>query len=213
MTLIQRRAQALLAMAALGAAGMFLGPDGWFGIDIGAIGAAVLYGAMWLFVILQARFGGEVFPEHWSPAEKKSWVALVFTALVTLHVANMLLSLPGLGAAADQLRNPATRVLWVNIGILVVGWIVIGTQLRKHEGGGVQLDERDLRIQHGASRVADGAMTLLIVCMILALFALPEQSRTWLRPLIVANALIALLITRALVENIHAVWRYRRERA
>src|SRR5678815_5359459 len=76
----QRRVQALLAMAALGAAGMFLGPDGWLGIDFGPVGAAVLYGAVWLFAIHLAKFAGEVFPEHWSPAEKQSWVALVFVA-------------------------------------------------------------------------------------------------------------------------------------
>jgi hypothetical protein len=211
MTRIQRRTQVLLALAALGAAGMFLLPDGWLGIDLGPVGAAVLYGAMWLFVVHLAQSAGEVFPEHWSPAEKQSWVALVFVALITLHVANMLLALPALGAAADQARNPATRALWSNLGMLIFGWIVIGTQLRRQHPGAVMVDERDLRIQHRAARVADGAMTLLIVWAIVAIFFLPEQSRNWLRPMIVANALIALLIVRTLVENICLVWRYRRE--
>jgi len=210
MTKIQRRAQVLLAMAALGAAGMFLGPDGWFGIDIGAIGAAVLYGVLWLFVIYLAKYSGQVFPEHWSPAEKQSWVAVAFLALISLHVANMLFALPGLGEAADQVKNPATRALWSNLGLLIFGWIVIGTQLRRQDTGGVQLDERDLRIQHRAARVADGAMSLFIVWVIVTIFALPEQSRSWLRPMIVANALIALLIARALIESIYTVWRYRR---
>ena len=30
---------------------MFLGPDGWPGIDVGATGSAVLYAALWLFLI------------------------------------------------------------------------------------------------------------------------------------------------------------------
>ncbi|HEX5161439.1 MAG TPA: DUF2178 domain-containing protein [Steroidobacteraceae bacterium] len=201
----------LLALGALGAAGMFLGPDGWFGIDIGPVGAAVLYGVLWLFVIHLAHHSGEVFPEHWSPAEKQSWVALVFLALITLHVGNLLLALPGLGEAAEQARNPATRALWTNLGLLIFGWIVIGTMLRRQDAGGVTLDERDLRIQHRAARVADGCMSLLIVCVVVTLFALPEQSRNWLRPMIVANALIALLIVRALVESIYTVWRYGRE--
>ena len=211
MTRVQRLSQALLAVAALGAAGMFLGPDGWLGIDIGPVGAAVLYGAIWLFVVHLAKFAGEVFPENWSPAERQSWVALVFVVLIALHVVNMLLALPGLGAAADQASNPATRALWSNLGLLIFAWIVIGTQLRKHERGGVQVDERDLRIQHRATRVANVAMSLLIVWVIVALFFLQEQSRAWLRPMIVANALIALLIMRTLVENIYAVWRYRCE--
>ena len=59
----QRRVQALLAVAALGAAGMFLGGKGWLGIDFGPVGAAVLYVALWAFVIYLAKYAGEGFPE------------------------------------------------------------------------------------------------------------------------------------------------------
>ena len=37
MTAIQRRTCLLLALGALGAAGMFLGPDDWFGLDVGPV--------------------------------------------------------------------------------------------------------------------------------------------------------------------------------
>jgi hypothetical protein len=47
-TTLHRRSGMLLCLAALGAAGMFLGPDGWLGIDIGAVGCAVLCAALWL---------------------------------------------------------------------------------------------------------------------------------------------------------------------
>jgi len=46
MTALQRRSWLLLCVVASGAAGMFPGPDGWLGIDIGAVGAAVLYAAL-----------------------------------------------------------------------------------------------------------------------------------------------------------------------
>lgn len=212
MTRIQRRVQVLLALAALGAAGMFLGGEGWLGIDFGPVGASVLYVALWVFVIHLARYAGQVFPEEWSPTEKQAWVALVFVALVSFNMINLLAALPDLGAAADQLRNSATRPLWTNLGILMVGWIVIAGILRKQDAGGVERDERDLRIAHKAARIADGVMTLFIICLVVALVALPEQSRTWLRPLIAANVLIAMLIARTLVENIYTVLRYRRER-
>jgi len=211
MTKVQRRVQVLLAMAALGAAGMFLGPDGWFGIDIGPIGAAVLYAALWIFVVHLGIYSREVFPESWAPAEKQSWVTLVFVALIAFNAANFLIALPGLGAAADEIRNPAARPLWINLGMLIFGWIAIATMVHKQDSGAVQLDERDLRIQHRAARVANGVMSLLIVWLIVALFFLPEQSRAWLRPLIAANVLIALLIARMLTESIYTVWRYRRE--
>lgn len=212
MTRIQRRVQVLLALAALGAAGMFLGGEGWLGIDFGPVGATVLYGGLWVIVFYLARYAGQVFPEEWSPAEKQAWVALVFVALVSFNMINLLAALPALGAAADQLRNPATRPLWTNLGILMAGWIVIAGIIRKQDAGGVERDERDLRIAHQAARIADGVMTFFIICLVVVLVALPEQSRTWLRPLIVANALIALLIARTLVENIYTVLRYRRER-
>jgi uncharacterized membrane protein len=212
MTRIQRRVQALLALAALGAAGMFLGGEGWLGIDFGPVGATVLYGGLWVIVFYLARYAGQVFPEEWSPAEKQAWVALVFVALVSFNMINLLAALPALGAAADQLRNSATRPLWTNLGILMAGWIVIAGIIRKQDDGGVERDERDLRIAHQAARIADGVMTFFIICLVVVLVALPEQSRTWLRPLIVANALIALLIARTLVENVYTVLRYRRER-
>jgi len=213
MTKALRRTQVLLAVAALGAAGMFLGPDGWHGIDIGPVASAVLYAALWLFLVHLAKFSGEVFPEQWSQAEKQAWVATIFLALVSFHVANLLIALPDLGAEADQLRNSATRPLWLNLGMLIFGWIVIGSAVRRQDAGTVQLDERDLRVAHRASRFANAMLALLIVWLVVALVTLPEQSRTWLRPYIAANVLIALLIARTLLENIYTVWRYRRERA
>src|ERR1044072_1103160 len=100
MTRIQRRVQALLAIAALGAAGMFLGGDGWLGIDFGPIGATLLYAALWGFVIYLAKGAGEVFPEEWAPAEKRAWVALAFVALISLHMLNLLAALPEIGIDA-----------------------------------------------------------------------------------------------------------------
>lgn len=212
MTRIQRRVQVLLAIAALGAAGMFLGGEGGLGVDLGPIGATLLYAALWVFVVHLGRYASQVFPEGWSLAEKRAWVALVFVTLISFHVVNLLVVLPDLGAEADQLRNSATRPLWINVGMLIFGWIVVSSMVRKQEGGDVELDERDLRIAHAGTRFADGITTLLILWLIVALVTLPDYSRTWLRPLIAANVLIALLIARALVENAYTVLQYRRDR-
>jgi len=54
---------------------------------------------------------------------------------------------------------------------------------------------------------------LLVVWLVVALMALPDQSRTWLRPLIAANLLIAVLVAHAVVESICTLWGYRREHA
>jgi hypothetical protein len=209
---IQRRVYALLAVAALGTAGMFLGGESWMSIDFGLIGAALLYAALGVFVLQLARHASEVFPGEWSLAEKLAWVALVFVALIAFHMVNLLVALPDLGPEADRVRNSATRPLWTHVGVLAVGWAVVSSMVRKQEGASVALDERDLRIAHTGARFADGTMTLLIICLVVALVVMPEYSRTWLRPLIVANVLIALLIARGLAENIYTVLRYQRER-
>ncbi|HEX6397885.1 MAG TPA: hypothetical protein VFZ95_10700 [Steroidobacteraceae bacterium] len=199
-------------MAALGATGMFLGGESAWGGDLGPVGAAVLYAALWVFVVHLARHAGEVFPEEWSSAEKQAWVTLVFVALICFQVISTLAVLPELGADADRLGNSATRNLGIRIAMPVFGWIVVTSMLARQEPGAVRLDERDLRIAHAASRFADGGTTLFIIGLVVTLVVLPEYSRTWLRPLIAANVLIALLIARALVENMYSVLRYRRER-
>jgi hypothetical protein len=208
-----RRTQALLVAAALGATAMFLGPDGLHGIDLGLLGSAVFYASVWLFAMHMAKFSAEVFPDEWSQLEKQAWVGTVFVALILLHIATLLVALPDLGLEADRLRNPATRPLWIKLGMLFFAWIVIGSTIRRQNSGPVPLDERDLRIAHAAARIADRSLALLVIWLVVILVALPDQSRMWLRPLIAANVLIALLIARTLVENMCTVWRYRRERA
>jgi hypothetical protein len=203
-----------LAWPALGVAGMLLGPDIGTVSTSGRWGGALLYGTLWLFVVHLAKFAAEVLPDDpWSLAEKQAAVGIAFMALISFHVANLLFALPDLGLEADRLRNSATRPLWINLGMLFFAWTLIASTLRRQESGAVQLDERDLRITHGAARFADGSLASLIIGLVLVLVVLPDQSRTWLRPFIAANVLIALLIARSLVENIYTVWRYRRERA
>jgi hypothetical protein len=213
MTTAHRRSWLLLCLAALGAAGMFLGPDGWLGIDIGPIGSAVLYAALWLLLIHLSMHSEEAFPADAPLAERQAWVAVVFVSLIALHWLNFVIALRGLGAEADQISNPASRPFGVNLGMLIVGWIVVASVLRSGNRDAVELDERDLRIQRAASRAGSGLMALLIVGLISALVTQPELLAPWLRPLIVANVLVGLLIANTLTENAYIVVRYRREHA
>ncbi len=213
MTSIHRRTGLLLAVAALGAAGMFLGPDGWFGIDIGPVGAAVLYAALWLLVFHLAKNSDAAFPLDASLAERQAWVSLVFVTLIVCHFGNFLLALPELGAAADQISNPASRKFGFNLVLVLFGWIAAAAVLRAQNREAVELDERDLRIQHAAGRFANGLMAFMMIALVVLLAFLPEQSRDWMRPLIVGNALLGLLLARSLAESIFTVLRYRREHA
>jgi hypothetical protein len=207
-----RRKWILLSLAALGAAGMFFGPDGWHGLDIGPIGATVLYAAIWLFVIHLSIHSNDVFPAHASLSEKQSWVSLAFVLLITFHFLNLLDSLSDMGALADEISNPASRNFGMNLGMLIFAWIVVGGIVRAQNADTVELDERDLRIQRAAHRFSGGLMSMQIIGLIALLAIFPEQAQPWMRPLIVGNFLLGLLIVKTLVESIFLVARYARER-
>ncbi len=207
-----RRTQILLSLAALGAAGMFFGPDGWFGIDIGPVGAAALYAAIWLLVIQLSRSSTGIFPEDASPAERQGWVAMVFVLLISIHFLNFVAALPTMGAAADQISNPASRRFAFNLGLLLVTWIVVGSILRAQNTEGIEADERDLRIQHSAHRAAGGVMSAIIIGLVALLAIFPGHAQAWMRPLIVGNVLLGLLIAHTLTESVYLVARYSRER-
>jgi hypothetical protein len=213
MTSIHRRSWLLGSLAALGAAGMFLGPDGWLGIDIGPVGAAVLYAALWLLVIHLWKHGEAAFPADAPVAERQAWVAVAFISLITLHWLNFLMLLPGLGAAADQISNPASRRFAINAAMSIFAWIMVSGVVRSGNRDAVDLDERDLRIQHAANRAGSGLMAVLIIGLISALATLPGLFSPWLRPLSVANGLVGLLIAKTLTECAYIVVRYRREHA
>lgn len=213
MTSIQRRTGLLLAVAVLGASGMFFDADGWFGIDIGPVRATVLYGVLWLLLMHLARHSEAVFPADSPLAERQAWVCLVFVSLIVFHFCNFLVILPALGAEADQISNPASRRFGISLGMLMFAWIVVAGILRSQNREAVELDERDLRIQHAAGRFAHGLMACIMIGFVVLLATLPEQSRSWMRPLIIGNALIGLLIARTLAESTFKVLRYRCEPA
>jgi amino acid transporter len=213
MTTLQRRSGLLLSLAALGAAGMFLGPDGWLGIDVGPVGAAVLYAALIFLAIHLAKNPEHAFPSDAPPAERQAWVAVVFLLLVAIHLLIFVVGMPMLGAAADEISNPASRRFATKVVVLMIGWAVVAAVLRRRNADGIELDERDLRIQRSASRTGSGLMALLIVASIAALAIQPELLSPWLRPLIVANALLGLLILATLAENVSVISRYRRAKA
>lgn len=189
---------------------MFLGPDGWLGIDIGPVGAAVLYAALWLFVIHLSKHSEAAFPSDASLAERQAWVSVAFITLITIHWLNFMAMLPGLGAEADQISNPASRRFAINFGMTIFAWTVVAGVVRSGNRETVEFDERDLRIQHAAGRVGSGVLAVLIIGLISGLATQPEVFSPWLRPLSVANALVGLLIVKTLTETVYTVVRFRR---
>jgi hypothetical protein len=152
MTSIQHRTLLLLAVAALGAAGMLLGPDGWYGIDVGPIGSAVLYAAAWILVVHFAPNTEGVFAESSPLAERQVWIALAFVAPIALHFVSY---------EANTISNSASRPFAIKFGMLIFGWIVVAGVVRARNAEAVEFDERDLRIHHAADRLANGVTAML----------------------------------------------------
>lgn len=210
---VSRRFQATLVIAALAGLGMLLAPGRWFGLDAGAIGGGLLYGVLWLSVILLARNPESAFPDEASYAERRAWVELIFVTLIAIHFANFIIESPHLGADADSIVNAASRRFGIHLGTLMVGWVVVLQILRSNNAQCLELDERDLRVHHAASNTANGLMITLIIGIIATLVLLPDVSRDWTRPMMIANVLIGLLLARSLAESLLLVLRYRRARA
>jgi hypothetical protein len=53
--------------------------------------------------------------------------------------------------------------------MLIFGWILVAGVVRSQNPDPVELDERDLRIQHAAGRVANGLMAMLMLGVVAAL--------------------------------------------
>ena len=177
------------------------------------MGSAVLYAALALLLVHLWKHPEEAFPVDASLAERQAWVAVVFVALIAFDWLHFVMGLRNLGTEADELANSASRPFAFHLGMLIVGWIVLNGVVRSGYREGVALDERDLRIARAASRAGSGVMTALMVGLIVALATISGLLVPWLRPLIVANVLIGLLIANALTESAYLVVRYRRERA
>jgi len=200
----------LLALGVVTAIAATFGPaTRWLGVDIGATGAAlfmiVMGAAIWMFAVQ----GETIFPDDMSVAERRAWVGLVFIGIILLSFARHLSVM-----AADEIvpvfpdrffgRHFVQRLF-----PMIVVWSVI-SHLIGRSAGGIEKDERDLRVRHRADRVGDWAFTLVVIAGIVVLAAVPAaQLAWWLEPVVLANVLIGLLIVKSFVEHVALAYTYR----
>jgi hypothetical protein len=190
-------------------AALFAPAAPWGGVDLGAVGAAlfslVLLAAVWLF----AARGDAVFPEHMSVAERRAWIGLIFTLLVLLSFCRHLWALWKEGAIPDTPRDLLAHGFINRLVLLIIVWAVL-SHLIGRAAGGVEADERDLRLRFRADRAGDWALTLIVIAAIVVLGWSPAAwLEWWLAPVVLANLLIGLLIARSLVEHAALTLAYR----
>jgi uncharacterized membrane protein len=95
---------------------------------------------------------------------------------------------------------------------LLVAWQLL-SYLIGRRAGKVRLDERDLRLQHAASRAGDWVKTVIVLVAVCALALLTAPLLTWrLARVVLANLLIGLLTARSQVEHLVLTLAYRAAR-
>jgi hypothetical protein len=209
----QRLAKVLLWVGVLSVSAAVLGPgEPWGAVDIGATGAAIfmltLLAGIWLFAVRAAG----VFPEEMSVTERRAWVGLLFTSIILLSFARELWYLSTLGVIPTSPNDLFLRRFVERLIPLVIAWSVI-SHLIARAAGGMEADERDLRMQAHANRAGEWALTLIVIGCIGVLASVPAALLAWwLAPVVLANVLIGLLIAKSLAEHLALTLQYRAAR-
>ena len=200
----------LFAVGALAACAALFAPGGqWHGLDLGAVGAGAFALCVILSIWLFATRGDEIFPERMSIAERRAWVGLVFLAFVLASFTREMLLLSGLRDIPEHIHDLFAHRFMERYVLLAIAWGVIAHLIgRRH--GGIEVDERDLRLRHRADRAGDWAFTLIVIAGIVVLASVPRELLSWwLAPIVLANVFIGLLIAKSLVEHVVLAWSYR----
>ena len=210
---VRRQWQVLVALGVVACVSNLFGPaERWWGVDIGATGAAVFYLCLVALLGLMAMKGGEVFPETWSLAERRAWVGMGFSALIFGATAKFLSVFSHLENVPTRLYEVPARDLVSFIVVMAIAW-GMAAHILGRGAGPVEHDERDLRLRFQADRVGDWALCLTVVVSVLLLASAAASSLSWwLQPLVLANVLIAVLIAKMLVEHAALVVLYARAR-
>jgi hypothetical protein len=207
------RALILLISGVLAVLAVLFAPADLWGVDLGAVGGSLFMLTLGLAIWLFAVRGDAVFPVEMSVAERRTWLGLAFLALVLLSYARHFWAMTTLAAPPERADDLFARGFIERLMPLIIGWSVI-SHLIGRRAGGIEIDERDLRLGHQADRVSDWAFTLIVVACIGVLAFVPAQwLKWWLAPIVLANLLIGLLIARSLVEHLVLAFAYRWGRA
>jgi len=211
---VRRQAWVIAVVGGVGALAAILGPsDRWGGVDLGATGAALCVLALVAFIALCATRGDQVFPEHMSVAERRAWVGLAFITLILAKFMRQLWVLSGSAVVPEYIHGLFAHQFVQSLFTLIIGWAVI-SHLIGRAAGGLEADERDLRLRHRADRAGDWAFTLIVIAGICVLASVPAPMLAWwLSPIVLANLLIGLLIAKSLVEHVALALAYRAGRA
>jgi hypothetical protein len=210
----RRHALLLLLVGILSAIAALFAPGGrWLGVDPGAVGSAVFILSAGAAIALFAFRGDEVFPEDMSIAERRGWIGVIFLAVLLAALARQIWALSIHSAGADRIDQLFSHHFVQRWSVLTIFWAVL-SHLIGRSAGGIEMDERDLRLRHRADRGGDFTLVLIVILAVCLLAALPRAVlEWWLEPIVLANVLIGLLIAKVFIEHVVLTYSYRASRA
>jgi hypothetical protein len=210
----QRQAWVFTGVALVGTLATFFGPsERWGGVDIGATGPTLFLAGTGALIWLFSARGDRVFPEHMSLVERRAWAGLGFIAVIFVSFVRQIWVLSLHAVEPKYLYGLFAHQFIHQLVVLIIVWSVISHVIGRGMGG-VEADERDMRLRHGADRVGDWAFTLIVIAGIVVLAFVPAPLLAWwLSPIVLANLLIGLLIAKSLVEHVALALAYRGGRA
>lgn len=139
----------------------------------------------------------------------RACIGLVFITLALALFVREIVLLSSRAEAPVNLRNLFTRPFPQQMMFVLLSWS-LSSRLIRRAARGIEADERDLRMRHQADRAGDWALTLIVIAGIVVLASAPrELLGWWLAPVVLANVLVGLLITKSLVEHAALVIAYR----
>jgi hypothetical protein len=205
----RRQAAVLLIIGVItGVAALFGPAERWGVVDPGATGAALFCLTLIAAIVLFANRADQIFPEDSSVAERRAWIGILFVILVLLSFLRFMWALAHQPAPPQTLDDLYAKHFLQHLFSLLIAWKVL-SYLIGRRAGAIQLDERDLRLEHSAIRAGDVALTAIIIAFVCALAFVPAPLLTWwLLPVVLANLLIGLLIARTLVEHLVLTFAY-----
>ena len=205
----RRQAAAILAVGVVAGLAALFGPaERWGGVDLGATGAALVGLTLLAAIVLFARRAEQIFPDDSSVAERRAWIGTLFMVFVLLSFLRFMWALSHQPVPPRTLDDLYAKHFMQQLFGLLLAWQVMSYLIGRHAGA-VQLDERDLRLQHSAARAGDLALTVIIVGCVCILALLPASMLAWwLAPIVLANLLIGLAVARSLVEHLVLAFAY-----